>query len=146
MKNTKEEIGKDIDGALKYIKKTHRDQKTRPRYTEKDLQMLFLIKKVLRLVHDGLKQKDIISMKITSASIVSSIFWGLKELHIIMTTGYGTGFGYKWVENRECGNLAAITILQVVRMHQSIRNYRYRLKKENNEIIKKHKYPNSGGI
>lgn len=127
-------IGKDIDAALKYIKKTHQNQKSRPRYTEKDLQMLYTIKQVLRLVHDGVKQKDIISMKITSASIVSSIFWGLKELNIIMTTGYGTGFSYKWVENRKCGNLAAITILQVVRMHQSIRNYRYRLKTENNAI------------
>ena len=73
-------------------------------------------------------------MKITSASIVSSIFWGLKELNIIMTTGYGTGFSYKWVEDRKCGNLAAITILQVIKMHQSIKNYRYRLKKENNAI------------
>lgn len=51
-----------------------------------------------------------------------------------MTTGYGTGFSYRWVENRKCGNLAAITILHVVKMHQSIRNYRYRLKKENNAI------------
>lgn len=73
-------------------------------------------------------------MKIASSSVVSSIFWGLKELNIIMTTGYGTGFSYKWVENRKCGNLAAITILQVVKMHTSIRNYRYRLKKENNAI------------
>lgn len=108
--------------------------KSRPRYTEKDLQMLYTIKQVLRLVHDGVKQKGIISMKITSASIVSSIFWGLKELNIIMTTGYGTGFSYKWVEDRKCGNLAAITILQVIKMHQSIKNYRYRLKKENNAI------------
>ena len=116
------------------MKNTTKSTKSRPRYTEKDLQMLYTIKQVLRLVHDGVKQKDIISMKITSASIVSSIFWGLKELNIIMTTGYGTGFSYKWVENRKCVNLAAITILQVVRMHQSIRNYRYRLKKENNAI------------
>lgn len=116
------------------MKNTTKSTKPRPRYTEKDLQMLYTIKQVLRLVHDGVKQKDIISMKITSASIVSSIFWGLKELNIIMTTGYGTGFSYRWVENRECGNLAAITILQVVRMHQSIRNYRYRLKTENNAI------------
>ena len=108
--------------------------KSRPRYTEKDIQMLYTIKQVFRLVHDGVKQRDIISMKITSASIISSIFWGLKELNIIMTAGYGTGFSYRWVENRECGNLAAITILQVIRMHQSIRNYRYRLKKENNAI------------
>lgn len=108
--------------------------KSRFRYTEKDIQKLYTIKQVLRLVHDGVKQKDIISMKITSASIVSSIFWGLKELNIIMTTGYGTGFSYKWVENRKSGNLAAITILQIVRMHQRIRNYRYRLKKENDAI------------
>lgn len=108
--------------------------KSRPRYTEKDIQMLYTIKQVFRLVHDGVKQRDIISMKITSASIISSIFWGLKELNIIMTAGYGTGFSYRWVENRKCGNLAAITILQVIRMHQSIRNYRYRLKKENNAI------------
>ena len=127
-------IEKDIDAVLKCIKKTHRDQKSRSRYTKKDLQMLYTIKRVLRLVHDGVKQKDIISMKITSASIVSSIFWGLKELNIIMTTGYGTGFSYKWVENRKCSNLAAITILQVIRMHQSIRNYRHRLKTENNAI------------
>jgi hypothetical protein len=80
-------IEKDIDAALKCIKKTHRDHKSRSRYTKKDLQMLYTIKQVLRLVHDGVKQKDIISMKITSASIVSSIFWGLKELNIIMTTG-----------------------------------------------------------
>lgn len=53
--------------------------KSRPRYTEKDIQMLYTIKQVLRLVHDGVKQKDIISMKITSASIVSSIFWGIKR-------------------------------------------------------------------
>lgn len=118
----------------KIMKKEKKSTKSRPRYTEKDLQMLYTIKQVLRLVHDGVKQKDIISMKITSASIVSSIFWGLKELNIIMTTGYGTGFSYRWVENRKCGNLAAITILQVVRMHQSIRNYRYRLKTENNAI------------
>jgi hypothetical protein len=118
--------------------------KSRPRYTEKDIQMLYTIKQVLRLVHDGVKQKDIISMKIASASIVSSIFWGLKELNIIMTTGYGTGFSYRWVENRKCGNLAAITILQVVRMHQSIRNYRYRLKTENNAIdIKTYRQRNS---
>jgi hypothetical protein len=116
------------------MKKITKSTKSRPRYTEKDIQMLYAIKQVLRLVHDGVKQKDIISMKITSASIVSSIFWGLKELNIIMTTGYGTGFSYKWVENRKCGNLAAITILQVVRMHQSIRNYRYRLKTENNAL------------
>lgn len=108
--------------------------KSRSRYAEKDIQMLYTIKQVLRLVHDGVKQKDIISMKIASASIVSSIFWGLKELNIIMTAGYGTGFSYRWVENRKCGNLAAITILQVIRMHQSIRNYRYRLKTENNAI------------
>lgn len=112
------------------MKKTTKSTKSRPRYTEKDIQMLYTIKQVLRLVHEGVKQKDIISMKIASASIVSSIFWGLKELNIIMTTGYGTGFSYRWVENRKCGNLAAITILQVVRMHQSIRNYRYRLKTE----------------
>lgn len=73
-------------------------------------------------------------MKIASSNVVSSVFWGLKELNIIMTTGYGPGFSYKWVENRKCGNLAAITILQVVKMHTSIRNYRYRLKKENNAI------------
>lgn len=116
------------------MKKTTKSTKSRPRYTEKDIQMLCTIKQVLRLVHDGVKQKDIISMKIASASVVSSIFWGLKELNIIMTTGYGTGFSYRWVENRKCGNLAAITILQVVRMHQSIRNYRYRLKTENNTM------------
>lgn len=116
------------------MKKTEKSTKSRPRYTKKDIQMLCTIKQVLRLVHDGVKQKDIISMKIASASIVSGIFWGLKELNIIMTTGYGTGFSYKWVEDRKCGNLAAITILQIVRMHQSIRNYRYRLKKENNAI------------
>ena len=112
------------------MKKATKSTKSRPRYTEKDIQMLSVIKKVLILVHEGVKQKDIISMKITSASIVSSIFWGLKELNIIMTTGYGTGFSYRWEENRKCGNLAAITILQIVRMHQSIRNYRYRLKAE----------------
>lgn len=129
------------------MKKTIKPTKSRPRYTEKDIQMLYTIKKVLRLVHDGVKQKDIISMKIASASIVSSIFWGLKELNIIMTTGYGTGFSYRWVENRKCGNLAAITILQVVRMHQSIRNYRYRLKTENNAIdIKTYKQINSRAI
>ncbi len=116
------------------MKNTTKSTKSRPRHTEKDIQMLYTIKQVLRLVHDGVKQRDIISMKITSASIVSSIFWGLKELNIIMTTGYGTGFSYRWVENRKCGNLATITILQIVRMHQSIRNYRYRLKKENNTI------------
>lgn len=115
-------------------KKTTKSIKSKPRYTEKDIQMLYTIKQVLSLVHDGVKQKDIISKKITSTSIVSSIFWGLKELNIIMTTGYGTGFSYKWVENRKCVNLAAITILQVVRMHQSIRNYRYRLKKESKVI------------
>lgn len=129
------------------MKNTTKSTKSRPRYTEKDLQMLYTIKQVLRLVHDGIKQKDIISMKITSASIVSSIFWGLKELNIIMTTGYGTGFSYRWVENRKCGNLAAITILQVVRMHQSIRNYRYRLKKENKVIdIKTYRQINSKTI
>lgn len=128
----------------KIMKKATESTKSRPRYTEKDIQMLCTIKRVLRLVHDGVKQKDIISMKITSASIVSSIFWGLKELNIIMTTGYGTGFSYKRVENRKCGNLAAITILQVVRMHQSIRNYRYRLKTESKVIdIKTHKQVNS---
>ena len=116
------------------MKKTTKQTKSRSRYTEKDIQMLYTIKQVLRLVHDGIKQKEIISMKIASASIVSSIFWGLKELNIIMTTGYGTGFSYRWIENRKCGNLAAITILQVVRMHQSIRNYRYRLKKEGRVI------------
>lgn len=116
------------------MKKTTQSTKPRPRYTEKDIQMLYTIKKVLRLVHDGVKQKDIVSMKIASASIVSSVFWGLKELNIIMTAGYGTGFSYRWVEDRKCGNLAAITILQVVRMHQSIRNYRYRLKTESNAI------------
>ena len=116
------------------MKNTTKSTKSRPRYTEKDIQMLYIIKQVLRLVHDGVKQRDIISMEITSASIVSSIFWGLKELNIIMTTGYGTGFSYKWVENRKCGNLAAITILQIVRMHQSIRNYRHRLKKEDKVI------------
>lgn len=121
----------------KKTKEENRDHKSRPRYTEKDIQMLYAIKQVLRLVHDGVRQKAIISMKITSASIVSSIFWGLKELNIIMTTGYGTGFSYRWVENRKCGNLAAITILQVIRMHQSIRNYRYRLKKESKVIANK---------
>ena len=101
--------------------------------------MLYTIKQVLRLAHDGVKQRDIISMKIASASIVSSIFWGLKELNIIMTSGYGIGFSYRWVESRKCGNLATITLLQVIRMHQSIRNYRHRLKKENDVIkIKKH--------
>lgn len=113
------------------MKKITKPAKTRPRHTEKDNQMLYTINQVLSLVHEGIKQKDIITMKITSASIVSSIFWGLKELNIIMTTGYGTGFSYRWVENRKCSKLAAITILQVIRMHQSIRNYRYRLKKEN---------------
>nr|DAY07051.1 MAG TPA: hypothetical protein [Crassvirales sp.] len=128
-------------------KEENRDHKSSPRYTEKDLQMLYTIKQVLRLVHDGVKQKDIISMKITSASIVSSIFWGLKGLNIIMTTGYGTGFSYRWVENRKCGNLAAITILQVVRMHQSIRNYRYRLKKEDKIIdLKTYRQINSKTI
>lgn len=126
------------------MKKITKSTKSRPRYTEKDIQMLYTIKQVLRLVHDGVKQKDIISMKIASASIISSIFWGLKELNIIMTTGYGTGFSYKWVENRKCGNLAAITILQIVRMHQNIRNYRYRLKKENDAIdIKTYRQINS---
>ena len=129
------------------MKKTTKSTKSRPRYTEKDIQMLYTIKQVLRLVHDGVKQKDIISMKIASASVVSSIFWGLKELNIIMTTGYGTGFSYRWVENRKCGNLAAITILQVVRMHQSIRNYRYRLKTENNTIdIKSYRQISSSTI
>ena len=129
------------------MKKTTKSTKSRPRYTEKDIQMLYSIKQVLRLVHDGGKQKDIISMEIASASVVSSIFWGLKELNIIMTTGYGTGFSYRWVENRKCGNLAAITILQVVRMHQSIRNYRYRLKTENNTIdIKSYRQISSSTI
>ena len=64
-----------------------------------------------------------------------------------MTTGYGTGFSYKCVENRKCGNLAAITILQVVRMHQSIRNYRYRVKKESKVIdIKTYRQINSKTI
>lgn len=126
------------------MKNTTKSTKPRPRYTEKDIQMLYTIKRVLRLVHDGVKQKEIISMKITSASIVSSIFCGLKELNIIMTTGYGTGFSYRWVENRKCGNLAAITILQIVRMHQRIRNYRYRLKKEDRVIaIKTYRQNNS---
>lgn len=116
------------------MKKITKSTKSRPRYTEKDIQMLYAIKQVLRLAHEGVKRKDIVSMKIASASIISSILWGLKELNIIMTTGYGTGFSYRWVENRKCGNLAAITILQVVKMHTSIKNYRYRLKKENNEI------------
>lgn len=129
------------------MKKIAKSTKSRPRYTEKDIQMLYTIKQVLSLVHDGVKQKDIISKKITSTSIVSSIFWGLKELNIIMTTGYGTGFSYKWVENRKCVNLAAITILQVVRMHQSIRNYRYRLKKESKVIdIKTYRQNNSKTI
>ena len=129
------------------MKKTTKSTKSRPRYTEKDIQMLYTIKQVLRLVHDGVKQKDIISMKIASASIVSSIFCGLKELNIIMTTGYGTGFSYRWLEDRECGNLSAITILQVVRMHQSIRNYRYRLKTENNTIdIKSYRQISSSTI
>lgn len=127
---------------MKKITKSTKVRKSR--YTDKDIQMLYTIKKVLILAHDGVKQKDIISMKIASASIISSVFWGLKELNIIMTTGYGTGFSYRWVENRKCGNLAAITILQVVRMHQSIRNYRYRLKTENNALnIKTYKRVNS---
>ena len=129
------------------MKKTTKSTKSRPCYTEKDIQMLNTIKQVLRLVHDVDKQKDIISMKIASASVVSSIFWGLKELNIIMTTGYGTGFSYRCVEDRKCGNLAAITILQVVRMHQSIRNYRYRLKTENNTIdIKSYRQISSSTI
>ena len=112
------------------MKKATKSTKSRPRYTEKDIQMLSVIKKVLILLHEGVKQKDILSKKITSASNISSIFWGFKELNIIMTTGYGTGFSYRWEENRKCSNLAAITILQIVRMHQSIRNYRNRHKAE----------------
>lgn len=47
-------------------KKQTKSTKSRPRYTERDIQMLYTIKQVLRLVHDEVKQKDIISMKITS--------------------------------------------------------------------------------
>lgn len=103
------------------------------RTLKKDKELLSSIKKVLTLIHSGMQQKEIIKKNIINHIYVTDIFWGLKELNIIMITGYGRSLSYKWVEKRKCGNLAALSILHIIKMRVSIRKYRYRLKRENGQ-------------
>lgn len=108
-----------------------KQKRTQPHHSNNDLELLIIIKKILILIHSGKSQKEIRTLKIVNHMVVNDIFWCLKELNIITTTGYGRSFEYQWVERRKCGNLAVITILPMIKMRNSIRNYRARLKREN---------------